>query len=149
LIAALAWTTVVAEPAFARHLRSRAYSIVNDNESLKGAPDKFTCTAAGETADYVCQNTAQGFAEPLTEQNDGRGLLAANYSTDEKKTKLLSPTSFTCRFTGKAEEPRLPRKFSCDGSGQKFTLRDIAYVHPEGDDNVTYGLPCKPCYRAH
>jgi hypothetical protein len=152
LIAALTWTTVAAEPAFARHLRSRAFSIVDDKNPLADdAPDTFTCTAANETSDYVCQNTAKNFSRPLTTQVEGPvGLLAANYDTDEK-TKLFSPTSFDCHYTGKPGQARLAGKFSCKGGGQKFTLRDIAYVNPKVDSTVNreviYGLPCAPCHR--
>jgi len=153
LIVALTWTTVAAEPAFARHFRSRAFSIVDDKNPLADdVPDTFTCTAANDTSDYACQNTAKNFSRSLTAQDGGTvGLLAANYDTDEKKTKLFSPTSFDCHYTGKPGQARLPGKFSCKGGGQNFTLRDIAYVNPKIDSTVNseviYGLPCAPCYR--
>jgi hypothetical protein len=146
LVAALVWTTVTAEPASARHTRSRAFSIVDDTQPLVGVPDRFTCSVV--RSDYVCRNRDQGFRQPLiTEDNGSAGLLSQNYGVNEEGTKLFSPDSFGCSYTGGPAGTRLPGEFSCQAGSRKFTLKDIAYAQDENDPNIVYGLPCSPCVK--
>ncbi|MGY1640608.1 hypothetical protein ACI782_05670 [Geodermatophilus sp. SYSU D00703] len=153
LAAMLVWTGAIADPAFAIHNRSRAFSIVADGPDEVPAPDTFTCrfveTENGvPVLDYRCTSSDGAFNELLTEQGSV-GLIGAGATADGDLTKLRSPSEFTCTHNGGGS--RLPRDFDCDPNrGRNFTLADFAYVHPVKDDgtqdeNVTYALPCRPC----
>jgi len=156
LVAALVWTVVIADPAFAIHKRSRAFSIVNQELEVPKAPNLFTCRLVESMGghDYRCANKAADFQQLLmgtrsASQDAGPDALVAGDSTaDDVRTKLLSPARFTCRH--RAGPSRGPRDFRCtDDRGRRFTLGDFAYVHPivngEPDPDVTYALPCRPC----
>jgi hypothetical protein len=147
LVAALAWTTVTAEPAFARHLRSRAFSIVDDTVPLVGVPDRIECFDTG--SNYRCENTQQHFQQMLiTKANDPPGMLVQNYGADERRTKLIDPKKFSCSRTSGAAGQRLAGEWSCRAGGARFTLRDIAYVQDKNDPSVESALPCVPCVRS-
>jgi hypothetical protein len=146
LVAALVWTIVVVEPASARHLRSRAFSIVDDTQPLVGVPDRIRCSVNGPTADYVCENNDIGFRQSLiSRSNEPPGILTQNYGVDENATKVISPGSFRC--TRSAGGTGLPGEWKCRAGDARFTLRDIAYAQDRDDPSIEYGLPCIPCVK--
>jgi hypothetical protein len=148
LVAALVWTTVVAEPALARHNRSRPFSIVDDTQPLVGVPDRIRCSNDRAISDYVCVNDDVGFRQPLISRvNQPPGMLTQNYGVDENATKLISPDSFRCTRSSGAGGAGLPGEWSCRAGNTRFTLKDIAYAQDENDPSIEYGLPCVPCVK--
>jgi hypothetical protein len=159
LAAMLVWTGAIADPAFAIHNRSRAFSIVNPERPVPGAPDVFTCRFIEtrnrvQVYDYRCRNRDVGFEQWImgpgkTEGDDA--LLVRNAGAEGDQTKLISPSRFTCNHRAGAGTSRLPRDFDCtDDEGRTFTLQDFAYSNPVDDEgnvdgSLTYVLPCRPC----
>lgn len=150
LIAALVWTAVVADPASARHNRSRPFSIVLADRAVPGAPDSFTCRFIEEendvpVFDYRCSDDA-GFQALLIgpDKSDEDAALLVTNATADPETKVISPGRFTCSHRGGTS--RLPADFECeDDRDRDFTLRDFAYVTDKKDPGLVYALPCRPC----
>jgi hypothetical protein len=156
LAATLVWTQAIADPAFAIHNKSRAFSIVAANRTVPGAPDSFTCRFIENengvaVYDYRCRNRDKGFTRLLlgpTKEDEDEALLIRNADADKDRTKVFSPGRFTCKHDGGSS--RLPGDFACkDDRGRNFTLAEFAYVNHVNEqgveDELVYALPCRPC----
>ena len=156
LAATLVWTQAIADPAFAIHNKSRAFSIVAADRTVPGAPDSFTCRFienenGKQVYDYRCRNRDKGFTRLLlgpTKKDEDEALLIRNADADPEKTKVRSPGQFTCKHDGGSS--RFPGDFACkDDKGRKFTLAEFAYVNHLNkhgkEDGLIYALPCRPC----
>jgi hypothetical protein len=158
LAATLVWTQAIADPAFALHNKSRAFSIVAADRTVPGAPDSFTCRFIENengvaVYDYRCRNRDEGFERLLIGPNksdEDEALLVTAASADAEETEVRSPGRFRCQHDGGPS--RLPADFGCtDNTGRDFTLAEFAYVRHvneqgvEDDPPLVYALPCRPC----
>jgi hypothetical protein len=150
IAAALGWTVVAAEPAFARHNRARPFSIAsNEVFSPENVPPKiFTCRwinyESGKLVhDYGCGRGNFSRLLEGTTSGSGDGLLSQG-DTADKKTPVMSPTTFTCKLRGDVPRAqRRPSDYSCTTTGgTKFRLSGVAFVWDVKNRSLEYALPC-------